>query len=110
MFTQFINEYGTMILYTVVMAIAGYVGIWVKNFITKYLNDKTKRDIVRTCVKAVEQIYKDLHGPDKFNEVVKSAVEMLAERGITITELEIKMLVEAAVCEFNEKLKETDGN
>jgi hypothetical protein len=30
---------------------------------------------------------------------------MLAERGITITELEIKMLVEAAVCEFNEKVK-----
>jgi hypothetical protein len=105
MFTQFINEYGTMILYAVVTAIAGYVGIWAKKFIEKYINDKTKRDIVKTCVKAVEQLYKDLHGEDKFNEVVKSAVEMLAERGITITELEIKMLVEAAVCEFNEKVK-----
>lgn len=107
MITEFINEYGTMILYTIVTAIAGYLGLWVKKIITKYINDKTKRDIVKTCVKAVEQLYKDLHGEEKFNEVVKSAVEMLGERGITITELEIKMLVEAAVCEFNEKVKES---
>lgn len=105
MITEFINEYGTMILYTIVTAIAGYVGLWAKKLITKFANDKTKREIVKTCVKAVEQLYYDLDGEEKFDEAVCAAVEMLDERGITVTELEIKMLVEAAVCEFNEKVK-----
>lgn len=102
MFAEFINEYGTTILYTILTAFAGYLGIWVKSLYTKYINDKTKKDVVATCVKAVEQLYKDLHGEEKYNEVVKSASEMLAVKGITITDLEIKMLIEAAVAEFND--------
>lgn len=101
MFNQFISEYGTTILYTILTAIAGYVGIWVKSLYTKYVNDKTKQDVVKTCVSAVEQLYKDLRGEDKYNKVVESVSEMLSEKGITITELELKMLVEATVGEFN---------
>lgn len=101
MIIEFINEYGTMILYTVLTAIAGYIGLWIKSLYTKYINDKTKKDVVNTCVKAVEQLYKDLHGEEKYNEVVKSASEMLAVKGISISEIEIKMLIEAAVGEFN---------
>ena len=99
--TQFINEYGTMLLYAIVTGIAGYIGLCVKTLYQKHVNDKTKADVVKTCVKAVEQLYKDLHGEDKYNEVVKSASEMLALKGISITELEIKMLIEAALAEFN---------
>lgn len=101
-FTQFINEYGTTILYTILTALAGYIGIWVKSLYTKYINDKTKQDVVKTCVSAVEQLYKDLHGEEKYNKVVESVSEMLMEKGITITDLELKMLIEAAVGEFNE--------
>ena len=90
------------ILYALITGIAGYIGIWIKSLYTKHINDKTKKDVVKTCVQAVEQLYKDLHGEEKYNEVVKSASEMLAVKGITITELEIKMLIEAAVGEFND--------
>ncbi len=100
-FNQFINEYGTTILYTILTALAGYLGIWVKSLYTKYINDKTKQDVVKTCVSAVEQLYKDLHGEEKYNMVVESVSDMLEEKGITITELELKMLIEAAVGEFN---------
>jgi len=109
MITEFINEYGTMILYTVLTAIAGYIGLWIKSLYTKYINDKTKKDVVETCVKAVEQLYKDLHGEEKYNEVVLSVSEMLAAKGIAITELEIKMLIEAAVGEFNNVFGKTDN-
>ena len=102
MFIEFINEYGTTIIYTLLTAFAGYIGLWIKSLYTKYINDKTKKDVVRTCVQAVEQLYKDLHGEAKYNEVVVSASEMLALKGITISELEIKMLIEAAVAEFND--------
>lgn len=106
-FTQFINEYGTTILYTILTALAGYIGIWVKSIYTKYINDKTKQDVVKTCVSAVEQLYKDLHGEEKYNKVVESVSEMLMEKGITITDLELKMLIEAAVGEFNEVFNST---
>lgn len=102
MFAEFINQYGMTILYALITGIAGYIGIWIKSLYTKYINDKTKKDVVKTCVQAVEQLYKDLHGKEKYNEVMKSASEMLAVKGITITELEIKMLIEAAVGEFND--------
>ena len=59
---EFITNYGSTILYTILTAIAGYLGIVVKNLYTKFINDKTKKDVVKTCVKAVEQIYVDLHG------------------------------------------------
>lgn len=106
-FSQFINEYGTTILYTILTALAGYIGIWVKSLYTKYINDKTKQDVVKTCVSAVEQLYKDLHGEEKYNKVVESVSEMLMEKGITITDLELKMLIEAAVGEFNEVFNST---
>ena len=100
-FQEFINNYGTQILYAIFMAIAGYLGVVVKNLYQKYVNDSTKKAVVKTCVQAVEQLYKDLHGEDKYNKVVESVAEMLNEKGITITDIEMKMLIEAAVGEFN---------
>lgn len=109
MFAQFISEYGTMILYSVITAIAGYIGIVVKNLYEKYVNDQTKKDVVKTVVKGVEQIYKDLHGEEKLNKALDAASEMLGEKGITITEFELKMLIEAAVAEFNDAFNTTKG-
>lgn len=98
---EFIETYGVTILYTILTALAGYVGIAVKNLYKKYINNKTKRDVARTCVRAIEQIYIDLHGPEKLNKCIEAASEMLAERGIHITDIELRMLIEAAVNEFN---------
>lgn len=102
MFAQFISEYGTMILYSIITAIAGYIGIVVKNLYQKYVNDQTKKDVVKTVVKGIEQIYKDLHGEEKLDKALEAASEMLFEKGIKITEFELKMLIEASVAEFND--------
>lgn len=102
LFKEFISEYGTTILYAVLTAIAGYLGIVFKKMYAKYVNDKTKRDVARTVVLGVEQIYKDLHGDEKLQRALSSASEMLAEKGIQITELELRMLIEAALAEFND--------
>ena len=101
MFAQFVSEYGNTILYAILTAIAGAFGMVIKNLYEKYINDKTKRAVAKTCVQAVEQIYSDLHGEAKYNKCVEAMSQMLAEKGIVITELEIKMLIEAAVGEFN---------
>lgn len=105
----FISEYGTTILYAVLTALAGYIGIVAKRLYTKYVNDKTKQAVAKTVVQAVEQIYKDLHGEEKLNKALEAASEMLAEKGITITDLEMRMLIEAALAEFN-KTFEKEGS
>lgn len=106
-FSEFIQQYGTTILYAVLTAIAGYVGIVIKNLYEKFINDRTKKTIVKTCVQAVEQLYKELHGEEKYDKVVEAVTEMFNERGITITEIEMKMLIEAAVGEFNKVFEST---
>lgn len=106
-FAEFINAYGMEILYAIITAVAGYVGIVVKNLYQKYVNDSTKKSVVKTCVQAVEQIYTDLHGQEKYNKVVEAVSEMLGEKGISITDIELKMLIEAAVGEFNKVFENT---
>ena len=106
--SEFISSYGTQILYAIITAIAGYIGIVVKNLYQKYVNDATKKAVVKTCVQAVEQIYTDLHGEEKYSKVVESVSEMLNEKGITITDIELKMLIEAAVGEFNKVFESKD--
>lgn len=98
---EFISAYGTTILYSFITAIAGYLGVVIKNVYTKYINDKTKQDVAKTCVKAVEQIYKDLHGEEKLAKALEAASEMLMNKNIAITDIELRMLIEAAVAEFN---------
>lgn len=102
MFAEFINQYGMQILYTIITAIAGYIGIMIKNIFTKYVNDKTKRDVAKSAVQFVEQVYKDIHGEEKLNAALACAEEMLMEKGITVTALEMRVLIEAAVAEFND--------
>lgn len=101
MFGEFINTYGMQLMYAIITAIAGYIGIVVKNLITKYLNDKTKKEVAKNAVQFVEQVCKNLHGEEKLNEALVAASEMLVEKGISITELELRVLIEAAVAEFN---------
>lgn len=108
LFAEFVSTYGVTILYTVITAIAGYVGIFVKGLLEKYVNDATKRAVAKTCVEAVEQLYKDLHGEEKLNACLSAMSEMLVEKNITISDLEMRMLIEAAVLEFNKNVGKID--
>lgn len=110
MFADFINQYGMEILYAVITAIAGYIGVAVKKLCTKYINDKTKAAVVKTAVQFVEQVYKDLHGEAKLEEALSAASEMLNEKGITASELELRFLIEAAVGEFNNAFNKTTAD
>jgi hypothetical protein len=82
-----------------------YIGVVIKNAYTKHINDKTKKDVVNTVVQAVEQIYKDLHGDEKLNKAIEGASDMLAEKGITVSEIELRYLIESSVNAFNEGFK-----
>ena len=100
-FSQFLAQYGAEIIKMIVWAILGFVGIVIKNLYNRYITDETKRSIVRTCVFAVEQLYKNLHGKDKLEQCVAYAVNLLQDKGIVISEEELLLLIESAVGEMN---------
>ena len=94
-------NYVLPVLAAAVTALAGFLGAQLKGLYQKYINDKTKESVVRTCVKAVEQLYHDLSGPEKLEKAKDGVVEMLNEKGIPISDLEMNLLIEAVVSEFN---------
>lgn len=96
-----INTYGTEILGALLTALAGVLGMALKRLATQYVNTETKRAIARTVVQGVEQVYKDLHGQEKLDKATEAAAAMLKENGITVTDLELRMLLESALAEFN---------
>ena len=93
--------YALPIIAAAVTALAGFLGAQLKGLYQKYINDKTKESVVRTCVKAVEQLYHDLGGPEKLEKAKEGIEDMLNEKGIPITELEMNLLIEAVVSEVN---------
>lgn len=105
MFEYFMIAYGNEIITLVASAVFGMIGILVKNLVAKYLNDNTKRAVAKTVVQFVEQVYKDVHGKEKLKAAMKRASELLAEKGINVSSVEMETLIEAAVAEFNEAFK-----
>ena len=100
LFNEFISTYGTTIIYTLLSAAVTAIGTWIGRIYKEKVNDETKRNVVKTCCKAVKQLYRDLKGEDKYNKAVESIVAMLSEKSITITDLEIKMLIEEVCADF----------
>ena len=100
-FAEFLKIYLPAILYAMITAIAAIVAKGIVAVYNRIANTKEKREVAKIVVLAVEQIFKTLHGPDKFDKALEFLLKLLSERGIPITETEAKTLIEAAVGEFN---------
>lgn len=90
---------------TVLTAIASFIGIKIKAIYEAKVNSQIKRDVVEDVCRFVEQVYTDLHGEEKLNKAIESATEMLSDKGISITELELRVLIESTVHGFAEPFK-----
>ena len=82
-------------------AVTGAIGVWAKGLLERYRGDQTKREVAELCVQAVEQVCRGLHGSEKYQKCAGAMAEILAQRGVPVTELEIKVLCEAALARFN---------
>ena len=101
--------YGDQILYTFLTALVTSVIAWFGNKYDKFSKAKEKREVVRDCVQGVEQLYPDLTGEEKYQEAVSAAREILRNKGIAVTDLEIKMMIESKCQEFNKDRSKAKG-
>ena len=93
------------IIGTILTGLVAYIATRLKNKYEEYVNTETKQKIVKTVVNAVEQLYKDLDGTKKLEKAKENIIALLNEKGITITELEMDMMIEEVVNGFNQCLK-----
>lgn len=103
-----INQYLTQIILTLLLALAAFLGAQVRNIYRKYVTTEIKQNVIRTVVRFVEQVYKDIHGPEKLAQAMAKASEILEGYGITISESELVAMIEAAVNEFNDAFWRND--
>lgn len=97
--------YGSEIIGLILCAIAGIAGVAFKRLYQKHVNDDTKRAIARTVVAFVEQVWKDIHGPEKLKKALETAAVLLKKKGINFDAEEMEILIEAAVAEFNDAFR-----
>ena len=64
-----------------------------------------KVDVANHRISDLEQLYRDLSGPEKLEKAKEGIVEMLNEKGIPISEMEMDLLIESVVQEFNQGVK-----
>lgn len=102
MFDFFIYTYGPTILLALLTAVFGVLGYGAKKIYIGHINDETKRAIAAAAVAFVEQAWKALHGADKLNKALETAEALLKKKGITFDAEEMRVLIEAAVGEFND--------
>lgn len=99
------------VLATFLTGLFTYIGTRLKNAYEQKVNTETAKVVVENAVRFVEQVYKDLHGKEKLEKAVEQVSQVLASKGINLSEAEINMLIESAVYGLNEgwfELKEPE--
>lgn len=106
---KLIQPYILEIIVAILTGVASFIGMKVKKVYEDHVNTKTKKDVVDTTVKYVEQVYKDIHGAKKLEKAKEKALEWLNEKGITISDTELEILIEASVNGFKNSFKGTSN-
>lgn len=82
---------------SVVAILFGVLGSKIKQVYTERTQNETVKVVVDNVVKWVQQIYYELEGPEKLQKALTEASTILNEKGITISESELNMMIESAV-------------
>lgn len=103
---ELIQENLIQLFISIIIAVASWLGVQIKNAYVKYIDTKTKKEIVKATVEYVEQISKSISisSENKFNKAKEKALEWLNEKGIKISDTELEILIESAVQAFNKEI------
>lgn len=102
MFEFFVYTYGPTLIGAVLCAVLGSLGFAAKRLYEKHVNTEEKKSIARTVASYVQQVWKDIHGPEKMAKALEAAEELLKKKNINFNASEMRIYIEAAVAEFND--------
>ena len=82
---------------SVIAILFGVLGAKIKQTYNQKAQNETVKVVVDNVVKWVQQVYYELEGPEKLQKALTEASTILKEKGITISETELDMMIESAV-------------
>ena len=82
---------------SVIAILFGVLGAKIKQTYNEKAQNETVKVVVDNVVKWVQQVYYELEGPEKLQKALTEASTILNEKGITISETELDMMIESAV-------------
>lgn len=89
------------ILIEIIITMIGGVAV---SYFKKKIKSEETMQIVKSVVKATEQIHKDIHGHDKLYSAEVRAKRILESKGISLPDFELTSLIESAVHDLNSQL------
>lgn len=102
MFKTIMHEYSFQILLLIVCAAATAIGFGCRELYKRHIDSQEKEAVAFSAAAFVEQTFKNLHGVQKLQQALEAAEILLAARGIKFSAAEMKILIEAAVGQFND--------
>lgn len=94
---EFMNSVGYPLLATLLTAAATWIGAKIKGKYEELANDRIIKDTVDACVRAAEQLYKSETAQQRNSKAKECIVELLNSKGLSITDLQLDMLIESVV-------------
>ena len=82
---------------SVIAILFGVLGAKIKRIYIEKTQNEAAKVVVDNVVRWVQQVYYELEGPEKLQKALTEASTILNEKGITISETELDMMIESAV-------------
>ena len=101
--SRFIGEYGTVMLYAVITAVAGAAAAMLKKTAARHTKGRTTKRTVCSCIEYVKALYADMPAEEQKEETVKAVMDALAVKGIYISDIEARMRIARQMKENGEK-------
>lgn len=98
---EIINQMIANYLPAILSAILTFIVAQIRAKYNKYVDTQTKKEIASATVKYIEQVFDMLHGKEKLAKAKSTMESLLADKGITIGDTEMVVLLESAVKEMN---------
>jgi len=102
------------LLSVLLSGVVGWATLKVKTYFQDKVDTDTKKAIIKDTVLYVQQVYEKLDGTEKLKKATETAIEWLNSKNVSITEVEVRILIEAAIMEaknaWNSEPKEIQGD
>ena len=100
---DFFNQFGISIIHSIAIMIISYISLEIKKIYKKYNDIKIKKEVITEVCQAIDKLYPNTNSTDKLNLAITNAKQILNEKGIIISDLELRMYIESNVsCLKNE--------
>jgi hypothetical protein len=103
---QILSECLVSVLGVILTALAARLGKQMGKVWRERAQSEAVQSVAKSCVAAVEQMYRELGGEEKLERALHFCETLLTEKGISISAEGMRIALEAALCEWKGAFQE----